>query len=819
LAGSQLDSIVITNAGTGYTSDPTVTLSGGGGSGAAATAAVAVGTALPMAFFQGRSGEVYGVDGTARGVRIDCGATTAIPVGILSPVSAPAVTASSTVTGRHVAAINLIRRGIGYNATPTVTLSGGTPSEAAAALATMRNGRIEQVVVESAGSGYQSPPTVTLSGGFPDSATFGVSVSGRVDAVRILASGTNYTSNATTTPAVVFSSAQGLTNAHAVALVDEIGRISAIQVLAAGTGATTTGVTASIVGGGGGGATLAVDMRYTVTGATVISGGTNYTVPPVLTFRPDQADASGFGGVAAATVSGQTVTGATVIAGGDWGLPPSLVIEDTTAEAEAVLEPTLRGTYFCATRYIDETRNTASSISDITEVSAADGSDKLTWSFTHSNVDDRVTAVELWRTSANQAVLLYRVATIKKTDPEWTSGYEDSLTDRNLIDADRADYAMMPITLPSGQLNARRFGVLPGNYAVGVMFQDRAWFAVDTSGDHPNSLMFSEVDEPESVPPENEIVLQENAGERDSIVALIPLGGEMLIAQTGHLYSLRYVAQPIIDASFTLVAYRGVLNARCATVMGGVAFLADSYGVYAFDGSQERPLSAAVDNYWRDGLIDFSKVGKFHLSSDYDTKTIRFHYCTASDTEPVRALCYCLATEAWWEEVYPAAVTASAPAVLAGRRSKVYGTASGSFYKTSGTSDPAAAVAWSYRSGNLRLNSDPSRSIGVVYDPTAATSPLKLSLHYNGQTTARTNAVASDRGTGFASTAGQTQAVLDMGSTRSSLAPATGYAQAMFAGRLDPRSAGADRHVAIGLEGEQTTSVVRLHGITVEGVG
>jgi hypothetical protein len=117
----------------------------------------------------------------------------------------------------------------------------------------------------------------------------------------------------------------------------------------------------------------------------------------------------------------------------------------------------------------------------------------------------------------------------------------------------------------------------------------------------------------------------------------------------------------------------------------------------------------------------------------------------------------------------------------------------------------------------MRLNNDPSRSIGIVYEPTTNTTPLNLSLHYNGSTAARTNAVASDRGTGFASTAGQTNAVLDMASTRSALGPATGYAQAMFAGRLDPRSAGADRHVAIGLAGTQSSSPVKIYSVTVEG--
>ena len=312
--------------------------------------------------------------------------------------------------------------------------------------------------------------------------------------------------------------------------------------------------------------------------------------------------------------------------------------------------------------------------------------------------------------------------------------------------------------------------------------------------------------------------MKENAGEYDSIVSLLPFGAELLIAQTGHLYSLRYVAQPVIDASITLVAYRGALNPACCAVMNGVAFFADSYGVYAFDGSQEKSLSAAVDNYWRDNIIDFSKSAKFHLSTDFNSKVLRFHYCKTGDTQPVRALCYCLATEAWWEETYPSAVTSSATLLAGGQRTPVFGTAGGAFVTPVAGPDPQGAVEWQYRSGNMRLKDEPSRSVSFTYTPTSSACDLRLSLHYNGSSSARANAVASNPGTGFVATAGSTQAVLDMASTRSPLGDATGHAMAMAAGRLDPRSAGADRHLAIGLAGTQGSSPVQLHSVSVDGV-
>ena len=151
------------------------------------------------------------------------------------------------------------------------------------------------------------------------------------------------------------------------------------------------------------------------------------------------------------------------------------------------------------------------------------------------------------------------------------------------------------------------------------------------------------------MPAFNELVVQQNSGTPDKIKALIPVASDLLIAQDAHLYKLSYVAQPVIDASVTLVGYSGILNERCWTVMGGVAFIADSFGLYAFDGMQEEPISVPIDNYWREGIIYMSKAGQFHVSSDYDTKTVRFHYCQSSDASPTRALCYCVATQAWWE--------------------------------------------------------------------------------------------------------------------------------------------------------------------------
>jgi hypothetical protein len=277
-----------------------------------------------------------------------------------------------------------------------------------------------------------------------------------------------------------------------------------------------------------------------------------------------------------------------------------------------------------------------------------------------------------------------------------------------------------------------------------------------------------------------------------------------------------YVAQPVLDASIMLSAHRGVLNNRCWAVMAGVAFLVDSVGMYAFDGDQEQSVSVPVDDYWRSGKIDLSKADKFHVHADFLTRTVRFHYCQSGDTEPVRALCYCTATQAWWEELYPTAVTAGSAAVLAGQRRLAMGGVDGVWRKESGTQDGSTAIAYSVRTGNMLLGDDQDRSITVVYEPTAGDSDLNLSLHYNNSTTARPNAVHSDPGGGFTVSAGGA-ATLNMKKTRSPLGDATGVATAHRYARRDERSAGGDKHVAVHLNGAQANDAVTLFALRVAG--
>lgn len=269
----------------------------------------------------------------------------------------------------------------------------------------------------------------------------------------------------------------------------------------------------------------------------------------------------------------------------------------------------------------------------------------------------------------------------------------DDLTDEELRNPEREGYAAMPIVLPNGQLNANRFGVPPSDKAVVVRFQDRYWYAVDTSGTQPNTILYSEVDEPESVPDINELILQQNSRDSDAITALMPFGPTMMVMQSRSSYSLTFAKQPLLDAQVTPVAYRGAINQRCWDILDGTAYILDQYGVYAMTSSgQVAPLSQAVDDIFCTKM-DLSKGRWFFVSSDPVTRIVRAFIAVKGDGSagyPTRAMCYHIDSKTWWEERYPQRLSGVCGARLSnGDNRVVYGGRGGLYLLNSGSCDLA----------------------------------------------------------------------------------------------------------------------------------
>jgi hypothetical protein len=506
----------------------------------------------------------------------------------------------------------------------------------------------------------------------------------------------------------------------------------------------------------------------------------------------------------------------------------------------AVLKPILSqgiiGKYWCAIRYIDDTAEAKagpipSSISELTEIEVTSNSGSLSWSWSNTGMDARVHKIELWRTSADQALVLYKVAEVANN----VTSYADALQDAQLVDPSRADFEALPITLPNGQVNARRFNPPPQNKSVIAMFQDRAWYGVDVAGRkfdgtsdaaaaEPNAIYFSELDEPESVPEVNQLIIQENVKGQDRISALMPFGGGMVVFQERHAYRLSYVSQPILDANISLICQRGCLNQRCWDQYDGVAYVADAAGIYMLDGTSAVPLSDAIDTFWTDDVLHFASAAHFFLRVDPQTRIVRFHY-TESAGLPDKALCFHPLTKAWWVEAYSQDFAAAECLKTSGRQRVIAGGQTGSMYLfDSGSQDVdssglSAGIACTLRTSNFSFSpQENSRGIRVLYRPTTADCSLSLGLHYNNSATARPAAVMTDRGTGFV-TDGGSAATLNLKKTRSSLGDSTGYAICSYSGRMDERSSGGDRHLAIALSlTRPAAESAILYGAAVEGV-
>lgn len=159
-----VSSVTRTNAGSGYTSAPTVTFSAPDIAGGV----TATGTAV-------LSG------GAVTAVTVSAGGT-----GYTSPIitfSAPQVaggttaTGTVTVSGGAITGIVVTNGGSGYTSAPTATL-GNVASGTGATIGTVTiaASSVASITITNAGTGYTSAPTVTLTGGVGTGAAFTASI-------------------------------------------------------------------------------------------------------------------------------------------------------------------------------------------------------------------------------------------------------------------------------------------------------------------------------------------------------------------------------------------------------------------------------------------------------------------------------------------------------------------------------------------------------------------------------------------------------------------------------------------------------------------
>jgi hypothetical protein len=313
----QIDRINITNGGSGYTSAPRVTITGGGGSGATATATVTNGVVTAITIVSGGSG--YTSDPTIT-----------IIGGTGAQVNA------SLGGGGSIVSVQVVNSGSGYTSSPVVTVSapslpGGVTAEVAA---NVQNGNITGFVITKAGSGYTANPTITIAA--PTSGVTATAIaqfSGfSIQNVTIVNAGSNYTGN----PTVTFS-APDLptgTRAQGIATINPTsGQVTGFTITNPGSGYINT-PSVTITSGSGAAAEANYSGRV-VSGITIVNEGADYTSNPKVVIT----GGGGSGATATATIQNGRVVGITITnAGSGYTSAPNIdIISGTGAQASVVV--------------------------------------------------------------------------------------------------------------------------------------------------------------------------------------------------------------------------------------------------------------------------------------------------------------------------------------------------------------------------------------------------------------------------------------------------------------------------------------------------
>ena len=232
-----------------------------------------------------------------------------------------------------VTQITLTEQGSGYIVAPTVTLSGGSPTTPASAIAYLaKYGNISAIAVSSHGQGYTDVPSVSIAPQGSGAATTGITF--KVVSVSIAAQGSNYrvgdviTVVASGTPSTATVTDVGMSgNVIAVTLANP-GIYSVIP--------TLSGIATTVSPGGGTGCTLNLAIGLNSVG--VSTGGSGYTASPRIIIQ----GGSGVGATATAIVTAGTVSGVTITnAGSGFVSTPTITFSTgENATAIAVLQST-----------------------------------------------------------------------------------------------------------------------------------------------------------------------------------------------------------------------------------------------------------------------------------------------------------------------------------------------------------------------------------------------------------------------------------------------------------------------------------------------
>lgn len=185
----QVTAVNVITGGSQYSSPPTVVFSGGGGSGAAGTAIIANRSVNTLTLTG------FGAYGSAPGFPIPPVPSIFFTGGGGSGAAAVVTSfQNDPATGTYfVAAIALTSAGSGYTSAPSVGFTQVGATVLPTAVSTVGNGAVTGVSVTNGGSGYTSAPAVALTGGGGTGATAAAVIGGSfVTSVSLTSTGGGY---------------------------------------------------------------------------------------------------------------------------------------------------------------------------------------------------------------------------------------------------------------------------------------------------------------------------------------------------------------------------------------------------------------------------------------------------------------------------------------------------------------------------------------------------------------------------------------------------------------------------------------------------
>jgi hypothetical protein len=504
---------------------------------------------------------------------------------------------------------------------------------------------------------------------------------------------------------------------------------------------------------------------------------------------------------------------------------------------------TYPGTYSLGYRFLDAD-GIASCLSPLAAVTAGAG-EGFSWTAIPQPTDAdsggnlRCTQIQLYRSLVDLPAVLYLVATLPVGTLAWQ---ENAVTDEQLM-----LQAALPILYSNGGLCARRQVPPPTDMPALCQFQDRMFFlgydGTDTA--RRNLLVYSEPDEPESVPDsQNALIIRDDTDDPDEVVGAVSRGPIMLLMKQRHAYQFSFVLDPRFDGNLVLACGRGAVNARCYAVYVDTVYALDERGPWRMGGSGAEDLSGPIRDYFRDQVIDWTWSDLFFVSIDPHQMVVRFHVALLSDTEGnapsgyeglLTALCFSIDQQAWWVENYAGTVTCTGHFTTDGRLRTLLGGPYGVFLTDEGVLDQQQlgnsgieqAVTWSYLSGMMQLQEtqvgDLELDVRVGFEPTNGAETFTIRIYVGYEADPATLLAAARTWYPYSQgpismKADSPDITVNMQRQRTPLAQEAGWARVPLKLRADPKVL-SNRWIAVEMTGTPKAEEHAIHVLQIMPAG